>query len=103
MQDELGKGGFRCGKSRCQAFTLIVAGDSLRSNVSGREFKIISTFECYSSGAVYMLGCKVYGKQYAGSTFAPFRARFNKYKSASRRFLKEEVATQAELSALLRC
>ena len=56
-----------------------------------REYRISSCFTCDSSGIVYLLGCEVCGKQYVvGSTFTTFRARFNDYKSASRRFDKGE-------------
>ena len=72
-------------------------GDRFRSEVSGREFKISSNFTCDSSGVVYLLGWKVCSNQYLGSTFTLSRVRFTNYKSASRRFLKGEVVTQAEL------
>ena len=34
--------------------------------------------------------------QYVGSTFTPFRTRFNNYKSCSRRFDKGELVNQAD-------
>ena len=34
--------------------------------------------------------------QYVGSTFTPFRSRFNSYKSCCRRFEKGEMVTQAD-------
>ena len=46
---------------------------------------------------MYVLGCKVCGKQYVGSTFTPFRIRFNNYKSSSRKFSSGISVTQAEL------
>ena len=55
-------------------------GDSFSCNGSGREYGISSSFTCDSSGVVYLLGCKVCGKQYVGSTVTPVRARFNNYK-----------------------
>ena len=72
-------------------------GDSFRFNVSGSEFKSTSGYTCDSQGVVYLLGCKVCGKQYIGNTFTSFRVRFNNYKSASRRYSKGEVVTQADL------
>ena len=50
----------------------------------------------FSSGVVYLLSCKVCGMQYVGSTFTPFRARFNNYKSCSRRFDEGELVNQAD-------
>ena len=32
---------------------------------------------------LYLLGCKVCGKEYVGSTFTSLRTRFNNYKSSS--------------------
>ena len=64
-------------------------GSGFRCNISGREYDINSDFNCDSSGVVYLLGCKVCGKQYVGSTLTSFRARFNSYKSSSRKFLVE--------------
>ena len=72
-------------------------GNSFRCSVSGREYTINRSFICDSSGVVYVLGCKVCGKQYVGSTFIPFRVRFNNYKSSSRRFFSGISVTQEEL------
>ena len=71
-------------------------GSSFNCNVSGREYDISGNFTCDSSGVVYSLGCKVCGKQYVGSTFKSFRARFNNYKSSSRKFSSEVPVTQVE-------
>ena len=46
---------------------------------------------------MYLLGCKVCGKQYVGSTFTSCRARFNNYKSSSRKFSSGVAVSQAEL------
>ena len=75
----------------------MVEGDRFSCNGSGREYRISRCFTCDSSGIVYLLGCKVCGKQYVGSTFTTFTARFNNYKSASHRFDKGESGTQEEL------
>ena len=72
-------------------------GSNFRSNFSGREYSISSRFTCDSSGVVYILHCKVCGKQYIGSTFTPFRVRFNNYKSSNRKFSSGISVTQAEL------
>ena len=67
LQIEGIKGCFRCGKSRCQVCSFMSEGNSFRCSVSGREYTINSSFTCDSSGVVYVLGCKVCGKQYIGS------------------------------------
>ena len=61
-------------------------GSSFRCNVSVRGYDINSDFNCDFSRVVYLLGCKVCGKQYVGSTFTSFKARFSNYKSSSRKF-----------------
>ncbi len=65
-------------------------GDRFVGHVSGSEYRINSGFDCDSSGVVYLLGCKVCGVQYIGSTFTPFCNRFNNYKSCGRRFDRGE-------------
>ena len=82
------KGCFRCGKSRCQVCKFMFEGDKFVCHVTGKGYKINSRFDCDSSGVVYLLGCKVCGMQYVGSTFTPFRTRFNNYKFGCRRFEK---------------
>ena len=54
------------------------------------------TLNCGSSGVVYLLGCKVCGKQYVGSTFTSFRARYNNYKSSRTKFSSVVAVTQSE-------
>ena len=96
-QTEGVRGCFKCGKVRCQVCSFMSEGSSFKCDVSGREYSINSNFTCDSSGVVYLLGCKVCGKQYVGSTFTSFKARFNNYKSASRRFSGGVLVPQAEL------
>ena len=76
-QTEGVRGCFKCGKVRCQVYSFMSEGSSFKCNISGRDYYINSNFNCDSSGVVYLLGCEVCGKQYAGSTFTSFRARFN--------------------------
>ena len=86
LQTEVVRGCFRCGKSRCQVCSFMSEGSNFRSNYSGWEYSISSRSDCYSSEVVYVLNCKVCGKQYVGGTFTPFKVRFNNYKSSSRKF-----------------
>ena len=72
-------------------------GSSFKCSVSGREYYVNNNFTCDSSGVVYLLRCKVCGKQYVGSTSTSFRARFNNYKSASMKFSGGVLVPQAEL------
>ena len=72
-------------------------GSSFKCTVSGREYHSNSNLTCDSSGVVYLLGCNVCGKQYDGSTFTCFRARFSNYKSSSRNFSIGVLVTLAGL------
>ena len=94
---EVVAGCFKCGKSRCQVCSFILEGSSFRCSTSGKEYPISDRFDCDSLGVVYLLGCKVCGKQYVGSTKAAFRNRFNSYKSYSRTFSKGRSVDQAQL------
>ena len=72
-------------------------GKSFRCSDSGREYIINSRFNCDFSGLVYVLYCKVCCQQYVGSTFTPFRIRFNNCKSSIMKFSSEISVTHAEL------
>ena len=80
---------------RCQVCRYMSEGSSFKCIVLGREYDINCDFNCNSSGVVYLLGCKVCGKQYIGSTFTSFRARFSNYRSSSRKFSNGVAVTQA--------
>ena len=67
IHTEVVKGCSRCGKSRCQVCSFISEGSSLSCNVSGKQYSINSSFNCDSSGVVYVLGCRACGKQYVGA------------------------------------
>jgi len=97
IHTEVVKGCVKCGKSRCQVCSCISEGNSFSCYVSGKQYSISSSFNCDSSGVVYLLGCKVCGKQYVGSTFTSFRTRFNNYTSSSRKFSYGMSVAQAEL------
>ena len=73
------KGCFKCGKSHCQVCSFISESSSFSGNVSGKQYSLSSSFNCESSGSVYLLGCKACGRQYVGSTFTSLRTRFNNY------------------------
>ena len=76
-QTRITKGCFKCGKSHCQVCSSISESSSFSGNVSGKQYSISSSFNCESSGSVYLLGCKACGRQYVGSTFTSLRTRFN--------------------------
>ena len=60
--------------------------DSFYSHATSKEYKTNFSFNCDSSGVVYLFDCVVCGVQYVGSTNTPFRLRFNNYKACYRKF-----------------
>ena len=61
------------------------------------NFKINHYFDYYSKSLIYLISCKVYGKQYVGSTTERFRFRWNNYKSCQRKPEGEEDCMQRYL------
>ena len=91
------KGCSRSGKSLCQVCSFISEGNSFSCNVFGKQYSLSSSFNCDSSGVVYLLGCRVCGKRYIGSTFTSFTTRFNNYNSLSRKFSSGRSVAQPDL------
>ena len=77
-----GKGMFGCGKVRCKICKFVKTGSILERKVEKKSFLINYSFDCDSSGVVYLITCKRCVKQYVGSTITEFRKRFNNYKSS---------------------
>ena len=80
------RGCTRCEKSRCQVCKSMSESDSFYSHATSKEYKINFSFNCESSGVVYLFDCVVCGVQYVGSTNTPFRLRFNTSKACYRKF-----------------
>ena len=80
------RGCTRCEKSRCQVCKSMSESDSFHSHATSKEYKINFSFNCDSSGVVYLFDCVVCGGQYVDSTNTPFRLRFNNYKACYRKF-----------------
>ena len=66
------RGCTRCEKSRCQVCKSMSESDSFYSHATSKEYKINFSFNCDSSGVVYLFDCVVCGVQYVGSTNTPF-------------------------------
>ena len=62
---------------------------SKHSNIQSLSNKQNSN--CNSKMVVYLIECRVSGKQYNGSTATKFRRRANNYKSKHRNFWKEQI------------
>ena len=59
-------------------------------HVTKETFKINHYFDCNSKSLIYLISCKVCGKQYVESTMGRFKFRWNNYKSSQRKAEREE-------------
>ena len=57
----------------------------------------LSRLCCKDKCFIYLLSCKVCGKQYTGTTADKFRSRWNNYKDSDREFLRCEEIKQKSL------
>ena len=64
---------------------------TFKSKHSNEVYQIKKNFNCNSKMVVYLIECRVCGKQYNGSTVTKFRARANNYKSTHCNFRKEQI------------
>ena len=58
---------------------------------SNKVYQIKKSFNCNSKMVVYLIECRIWGKQYNGSMVTTFRARANNSKSTHRNFRKEQI------------
>ena len=64
---------------------------TFKSKHSNEVYQIKENFNCNSKVVIYLIECRVCGKQYNGSTVTKFRARANIYESTHRKFWKEQI------------
>ena len=74
-------GVFKCDSKWCEICNFIETGNEFKSFVTQISHKINFRFDCNSSDVIYLLSCKICGRQYTGTTVTRFRERFNQYKS----------------------
>ena len=63
---------------------------TFKSKHSNKVYQIKKNFNCNSKMVVYLIECRVCGKQYNGSSVTKFCARTNNYKSTHHNFHKEQ-------------
>ena len=82
-----------CGGKRppCQLCINMKNTSTFKSKHSNEVYQIKKNFNCNSKMVVYLIECRVCGKQYNGSTVTKIRARANNYKSTHRNFRKEQI------------
>ena len=64
---------------------------AFQSKYSNEVHQIKKNFNCNSKMALYLIECRVCGKQYHGSTATKFCAGANNYKNTHRNFWKEQI------------
>ena len=75
----------------CQLCSNMKNTITFKSKHSSKVYQIKKNFNCNSRMVVYLIQCRVCGKQYNGSTVTKFRTRANNYKSTHRDFRKEQI------------
>ena len=92
------KGMRKCGKSLRQIWGKIVLGEegSCFGDCRGHMYYINFSFDCDSTGVIYLLTCDRCSKIYVGSTVTSFRKRFNNHKSSLKRFGKGQRGIASE-------
>ena len=75
----------------CQLCSNMKNTSTFKSKHSNQVYQIKKNFNCNSKMVVYLIECRICGKQYNGSTVTKFRARANNYKSTHRNFRKEQI------------
>ena len=78
-------GSCKCNNPRYLTCKNVQECDTFTSHVTKESFKINHRFNCNSKFLVYLLSCKVCGKQYVGSTTNKFRFRWNNCKNCQRK------------------
>ena len=83
----------RCSGKRlpCQLCSNMKNTSTFKSKHSNEVYQIKKKFNCNSKIVVYLIECRVCGKQYDGSTITKSRARANNYKSTHHNFQKEQI------------
>ena len=81
-------GSRKCLRNRCQVCKNVVETDIFQSFVDKKVYKINHRFTCSDKCLVYLLSCKVCGRQYTGQTVDEFRYRWNNYKDNNRKSLR---------------
>ena len=74
-----------CGGKRllCRLCNNMKNTSTFKSKHSNEVYQIKKNLNCNSKMVVYLIECRICGKQYNGSTVTKFRARANNYKHAS--------------------
>ena len=81
-------GSRKCLRNHYQVCKNVVETDIFQSFADKKVYTINHRFTCSDKCLVYLLSCKVCGRQYAGQTVDEFRYRWNNYKDNNRKSLR---------------
>ena len=87
-------GSRKCLRNRCQVCKNVVETDIFQSFVDKKVYKINHRFTCSDKCLVYLLSCKVCGRQYTGQTVDEFRYWWDSYKGINRKSLRGDEHKQ---------
>ena len=99
LTNPLPNGGFKiCTDGRCLMCKHSASTDSFESHVTGRSYKILGDTSCHTNNCIYLISCKVCGKQYVGET-GDLRRRINNHRSTIKtKRIQEPVAEHFNLA-----
>ena len=85
-----------CGGKRppCQLCSNMKNTITFKSKHSNHVYQIKKNFNCNSKIVVYLIECRICGKQHNSSTFTKFCTRANNYKSTHHNFRKEQILSK---------
>ena len=87
-------GSRKCKFQRCLTCKNVQECDTFSSFVTKESFKINHHFDCNNKCLIYLMSCKVCGKQYVGSTTERFIFLWNIYKDNQGKANRGEDHTQ---------
>ena len=93
------RGCFKCGGKRCQICKDVKEGNTFTSFVTGKTYHINYELNCNSKCIIYLLSCRVCGKQLVGTCTTEWRDRWGTYRADMKKASKGEHHMQKEVHA----
>ena len=88
---------FKCGGKRCKICKDVKEGNTFTSFVTGKTYHINFELNCNSKCIIYLLSCRVCGKQLVGTCTTEWRDRWGTYRADMKRASKGEHHMQKEV------
>ena len=81
LDNPLPNAGFStCSNARCLLCKHTQNSETFKSSTTGKSYKILGQFSCNTNNCIYLITCKLCGKQYVGET-TNTRLRINNHRS----------------------